>query len=404
MANQEHLAVLKQGVGVWNKWRQKNPAVFPDLKGADLRDADLMGANLREVYLTEADLTGALLSRADLFSADLRGAVLANAIMEYVNLVSGILESANLTCAHLTETNLSAANLKNANLTQAMLLNAELTEATLTGANLREACLQSAYLGGANFTGATLILADLSQADLSAANFYKADLSGANLRYTSLVGTNLMDANLAGCSVYGISVWDVFLEGSNQSGLIISGRNEPVITVDNLEFAQFIYLLLNHKKLRDILNTVTVRGVLLLGRFGGGGLELLQAVAEKLREIRYLPIIFDFDRPESRNLTETVMTLVGLSRFVIVDLSGPSVSNELRSTIPHFRIPFVPIIEEGRKVYSMFADFLENDWVLAPVAFTNKEHLLELLPSKVIEPAEMKCQQRQLRLKEIFDR
>jgi hypothetical protein len=108
----------------------------------------------------------------------------------------------------------------------------------------------------------------------------------------------------------------------------------------------------------------------------------------------------------NRNLTETIMTLVGLSRFVIVDLSGRSVPNELRSTVPHFKIPFVPIIEESRKkdVNSMFSDFLEDDWVLPLVTFTNRENLMELLPTMIIEAAERKCVERQIRLKQIFNR
>lgn len=36
--------------------------------------------------------------------------------------------------------------------------------------------------------------------------------------------------------------------------------------------------------------------------------------------------------------------------------------------------------------------------------FTSKEYLLELLPSMVIEPDEKKCQERQIRLKQIFNR
>src|SRR5205085_4584252 len=134
----------------------------------------------------------------------------------------------------------------------------------------------------------------------------------------------------------------------------------------NLEVAQFIYLLLNHKKLRDVFNTVTKRGVLILGRFGGGGLEVLQAIAVKLRKENYLPIIFDFEHPQDRDYTETVMTLVGLSRFVIVDLSGPSVPQELSHTVPFFDIPFVPILEKGKHSYSMFRDLYKYDWVLRP--------------------------------------
>lgn len=133
------------------------------------------------------------------------------------------------------------------------------------------------------------------------------------------------EEHLINCSVHGISVWNAQLEGAMQSNLIITSPDEPIVTVDDLEVAQFIYFLLNHQKLRNVLNAVTERGVLLLGRFGGGGLEVLQAVAAKLREVQYLPIIFDFDRPRSRNYTETVKILAGLSRFIIADLSGPSV-------------------------------------------------------------------------------
>ena len=46
MANPEHVAILKRGVEVWNKWRIANPEVRPDLSEADLNKADLSEANL----------------------------------------------------------------------------------------------------------------------------------------------------------------------------------------------------------------------------------------------------------------------------------------------------------------------------------------------------------------------
>src|SRR5260370_480750 len=189
--------------------------------------------------------------------------------------------------------------------------------------------LQRTYLQNANLSGAYLV---------------GTDLSYAHLRGVLLIQTNLPGATLTQCSIYGISAWNVQLEGAKQDNLVITDSNEPTITLDNLKVAQFVYLLLNHQELRGILNSVMERGVLLLGRFGGGGLELLQAIAEKLRELENLPIIFDFEKPDSRDFTETIITLPGLSKFMLVDLSGPSVPNELRATIPHFNIPFVPII------------------------------------------------------------
>jgi hypothetical protein len=46
MANEEHLARLKQGVDAWNTWREQNPAVVPDLSEADIGRIHLAGANL----------------------------------------------------------------------------------------------------------------------------------------------------------------------------------------------------------------------------------------------------------------------------------------------------------------------------------------------------------------------
>ena len=45
MANEEYLEILKQGVDVWNRRREENPEVRPDLRAADLRGANLGGDN-----------------------------------------------------------------------------------------------------------------------------------------------------------------------------------------------------------------------------------------------------------------------------------------------------------------------------------------------------------------------
>ena len=71
MANQEHLDILKQGVEVWNEWREENAEVWPDLERADLVGANLSGAHLRLADLRRANLSGANLSGADLSGADL---------------------------------------------------------------------------------------------------------------------------------------------------------------------------------------------------------------------------------------------------------------------------------------------------------------------------------------------
>ena len=78
-----------------------------------------------------------------------------------------------------------------------------------------------------------------------------------------MVETNLADADLTGCRIYGISAWDVKLsEGTIQQGLIITPEGEPAVTVDDLEVAQFVYLLLHNEKIRRVIDTVGKKGVL----------------------------------------------------------------------------------------------------------------------------------------------
>jgi len=42
---------------------------------------------------------------------------------------------------------------------------------------------------------------------------------------------------------------------------------EPVITVDNIEVAQFIYLLLNNRAICNVIDAIASKAVLILGRF-----------------------------------------------------------------------------------------------------------------------------------------
>ena len=55
------------------------------------------------------------------------------------------------------------------------------------------------------------------------------------------------------------------LEGAKQQYLVVTSYGEPEITVDNIEVAQFVYLLLHNEKIRDVIDTIRRKGVLLLG-------------------------------------------------------------------------------------------------------------------------------------------
>jgi predicted AAA+ superfamily ATPase len=85
--------------------------------------------------------------------------------------------------------------------------------------------------------------------------------------------------------------------------------------VDNLEVALFIYLLLNNERIRQVIDTITSKAVLMLGRFTSDRKAVLDAIRDELRQRGYLPILFDFEKPAGRDLTESISTLAHMARF-----------------------------------------------------------------------------------------
>ena len=158
--------------------------------------------------------------------------------------------------------------------------------------------------------------------------------------------------------------------------------------MDDLRVAQFIYLLLNRENLRNVITSITSSAVLILGRFTPERKAVLDALAEEVRRHNLLPIIFDFDRVTSRDFTETVKILAGLSFFVIADITKPkSISKELEATVPDYKIPFVPIIHKRKHPFSMFRDLRTYDWMLPLVTYPSIPVLRQAFKPAILDRA-----------------
>jgi hypothetical protein len=210
---------------------------------------------------------------------------------------------------------------------------------------------------------------------------------------------------LTSCRIYGISAWDVRLDGAQQLSLIVTPEDQLTITVDNLEVAQFIYILLSNVKIRDVIDTITSKVVLILGRFTPKRKEALDALRDELRKYNYLPVVFDFEKPASRDLTETVRILAHLARFIIVDLTDPSSApHEVATVIPHTVVPVQPLLSREplivdgnvreRREYAMFEDLRSRyHWVLPTFRYLTIDELLDSLQTHIIAPAEHKARE-----------
>lgn len=346
MANGEHVALLRERKVIWNDWRARHPQTTPDLRGADLSRGDFYERNLTNADMREADLFSADLRHSDLQGADLRGAVLRHARLRFANLMY----------------------------------------ADLSRVDLYDANLYRAKLGHATLCNANLIAADLTEADFGA-----ADLSNAKLALSRLVSTSFAYANLTDCCVYGISAWDVNLSGANQSNLVINPLDEPTITVDNLEVAQFVYLLLNNTNIRNVIDTITSKAVLILGRFTPERKRVLDVLRDELRNHGLLPVLCDFDKPTNRDIHETVTTLARLARFVVADITEPkSIPQELVSIVESMpSLPVQPILQDGHEPWGMYGHIRRYPWVLGLYRYRELDELIASVSENVIRPAEL---------------
>jgi len=165
VANDEHVAILKQGVEVWNQWRNDYPYLTPDLSNANFSGINLTNANFN--------------------NSNLENIFLRNTILNYVDFT-------------------------NANLIQADLRHTYLVKADLCGSTLNRAYLTRAYV-----KDAVLIYTNLATCDLTKVDFIDSNLAGANF-----TDANLMDANLINTIFE-----DVKFENTLLSRTVFSGIN-----------------------------------------------------------------------------------------------------------------------------------------------------------------------------------
>jgi uncharacterized protein YjbI with pentapeptide repeats len=392
-------------------------------RGTNLQDACIVHSDLSRALLFDAVLEGANLGNTSMQGCNLQRALLVHTSMDACNLRKCDMQSAKLECAQLTNCRLAGAKLGgaqlrwvdfsrsgfqrvdlsdvsreasvgNCNFTGTDMTGAMMWGLNLSGAKFNGAVLTDAFMGGvsliaADLTGATLTRAKLDKAhlegvllcgldmreiNLSGAHLHGADLSDSDLRDANLSGAQLVEtiverADLTGSHVYGVSAWNLRGSPRAQTDLLVTPPQEAAIRVDDIDVAQFIFLLTQRAKIRQVLEAITSKAVLILGRFTPARKAILDVLAAEARVSGLLPIVFDFERATSRDFTETIKVLAGLSLFVVVDLTNPkSAPLELQATVPEYRIPFVPIIARGEVPFSMFADLAgKHDWVLRTV-------------------------------------
>lgn len=367
--SEEQLNALRCGdISNWNEWRKGNPDAQPDL---------------RDLVLAELDLRNVDLSASNLCGATLCGSNLAHANLWRVFVSGGDFSRTDLTETDAPWSYFNGVRFHNAVMTKAVFKESNLTRCGFDHADMRDADLAATYLPGASLR--------------------HADLRGAILEHAVLIDTDISQALFTGSYVFGVSAWGLQGTPKDQSNLVITPQTESDIVVDSLEVAQFVYLISHNQKLRDVIQTVGKKVVLILGRFTDERKGVLEAIRSALRKGGYVPVLFDFSKPAEKNLTETVSLLAQMARFVLADITdAKSIPHELQRIVPdNPSLPVQPIILSSQYEYAMFKDFLDYPWVLLPHRYDDVDSLLASLSKKVIDPAIRKSKEIEIRRRKI---
>lgn len=392
MSINNHIKLIMKGARVWNDWREKNPTVIPDLSNSKMRDYDFDNYNLENAVMYNSYLADSHFHSANLKGAQLNDSILANASFDLANLQNANLNNCDLINAHFGQAYLKGINLSGCDLQDAFFMDAIMPDANMSNSELSYASLDGANLRRADLSNSIFFHASITDANLSRANLSEADLS-----YARLVNTNLKGANISNCRIFGISAWDLNLKDAKQDNLIITpyGKSNN-ISIDNIEIAQFIYLLITNSKLRDVIDTVTSKVVLILGRFTPERKKVLDLIRNELRTKNYIPVLFDFEKPQNRDFIETVSIIAHMARFVIADITDPKiVLEELPHIVRNITIPIIPILlsSESREPVTLYNLRRSHKTLLDTYFYSDIKELKDKLDEKVIYPLELKLKE-----------
>jgi len=388
--NQEHIEILKKGAKRWNDWRKAHPSVKPQLSGINFAPQvvgdRIHGMSLKGFNLAEAELKGVQLHYATLQGLRLDSANLRESLIMQANVKNCSFSGANLTQVCFLGTSIAGCKFDRSDMLHSHLMMVNIVDTTFV-----ETSMEYVNLFAASVQRTKLASANLSETYCNGSTFTGCDLSGSNLQSASFVKSKLLSCNITGALVYGVNAWDVAIsDDTTQLDLVVTEERErDRVKVDDLRVAQLIHLILTNSNIRQVIETVGNKAVLVLGRFSEERKLVLEGLRRELRRQGLVPIIFDFQGPAHRDFTEVVSTLAGLCLFVIADITSPkSVPLELHATVPNLMLPFVPILQEGEAPLSMFRD-LQNkyDWVLPTLEYGTAESLIEVLDQAVIQPA-----------------
>jgi len=249
---------------------------------------------------------------------------------------------------------------------------------------------RNSILDGLNADGSAFTNSSFSQCKLIASTFTNSKLYSCKLDYALLCKANFDGATLDGCSVFGISIWGSDFSKSDQKNFIVNLPGGNLIVTNSIEYSYFLYQCIENSNFKKYFESTSEKLVLILGRFTPKRMVYIDAIRNSLSKKGLIPVLFDFDKPETQDLSEVVLSLALISRFTVVDLSDPKCApHEIATIAPHVNSPIAAVIEKGQRPYAMYSDMMRRySWVLEPEVYQSHSEIESVILNSLLPNCE----------------
>ena len=280
MIDHDTLELLsKSSAASWNNWRKSN----------EFSPLDLSNANLSNRFLNEFDFSYCNLINTSFKNSELKKAAFKNSDISYAEF-----SESNLSDAYFLDTLSLRTQFNYSLFRNTKFQNFDAISADFTGSKLHNVSIDSSKIDFCIFEAAIFENTTISKTSLMVSSFYKTDLSyskflDCRFKGSLFIKTNVEQSTFENCNIFGISCWKISGTPRLTKNLNISDYKEPPITLDNLENAQFLYLLLSNSRIPSVIDSLTTKIVLILGRFSDQQNSILDLIRYKIAGIWIYP-------------------------------------------------------------------------------------------------------------------
>lgn len=305
------------------------------------------------------------------------------------------LGSSNIAYSTFNSCNWSHATISKSDIADTRWSDCKAHELKASNVNARNGYFSSSDFRKSVFDGLVAVSATFRHCSFSQSNLIASDLTSASIKssrldYSLLCKCKLNETKISDCMVFGISCWGTDFAGCRQERIKINASGQYSISVNSIEYAYFLHQSLENSRFKQFFESTSEKLVLILGRFTGKSKDAIEIVRSTITSNQLIPVVFDFETPEGHDLTEVVLSLALMSRFIIVDLSDPRCAPyELGTIAPNVNSPIAALIKKGENPFAMFSD-LENRyaWVLAPLTYERNSEISDIVSTLIIPKCE----------------